>query len=392
MQTLDQDYAPIAIGDRDDIGSNWSTNRPLVEIAGARLSRRAVLKGFVTTAAMGAVGGTLTSRVALAASSFGFQSLPQAITEDMQVAPGYSAQLLIRWGDPVLPGAPEFDPLNQTAAAQARQFGYNNRPSRRGPPPGDLGDELAQHRIGDVRQARHLDHKRVVPGPHMVLEVAGEARLLLAQDHGVDADPGRRRPIAGEIGADADVVAAVGADVDDLARAGEWRCQQDPGRMLDHRRDVGREARHPRPSHRAAPRLRIELRREVVRRAERVRGAGGIRGRGDQGPGHELYERAAGARPGERGEADPMPRAGGDRVKDRRVLERRGHPQQLEPLRMAVDRARYVDRGDQIRIGRDRPRGRLPPPGRPAGASRLRGATNIAWFHLRAEHARAARP
>ena len=34
--------------------------------------------------------------------------------------------MLIRWGDPVLPGAPPFDPLKQTAAAQELQFGYNN--------------------------------------------------------------------------------------------------------------------------------------------------------------------------------------------------------------------------------------------------------------------------
>jgi secreted PhoX family phosphatase len=126
MTSLDQRYEPILIDDGDDIGSNRSSNRPLIELTAARISRRTALKGFVTTAVMGALGGTLTSRVALAASSFGFESLPQTITEDLQVAPGYTAQVLIRWGDPVLPGAPAFDPLNQSPEGQAQQFGYNN--------------------------------------------------------------------------------------------------------------------------------------------------------------------------------------------------------------------------------------------------------------------------
>ena len=80
MRTLDQDYAPITVTDGDDIGSNCSSNRPLLELARARMSRRTALKGFVTTAVIGAIGGTLTSRVALAASSFGFPSLAQTIS------------------------------------------------------------------------------------------------------------------------------------------------------------------------------------------------------------------------------------------------------------------------------------------------------------------------
>ena len=94
------------------------SNRPLLEIARARMSRRTALKGFVTTAVMGALGGTLTSRVALAASSFGFESLAQTITEDMQVAPGYSAQ--------------RADPLGRPGAARRARL-RPDEPDRRGP-------------------------------------------------------------------------------------------------------------------------------------------------------------------------------------------------------------------------------------------------------------------
>jgi secreted PhoX family phosphatase len=41
------------------------------------------------------------------------------------VANGYSDDVVIRWGDPVLPRAPKFNPSNQTARAQGSQFGYN---------------------------------------------------------------------------------------------------------------------------------------------------------------------------------------------------------------------------------------------------------------------------
>ena len=128
MDTLDRLYAPITVNDDDDIGSNNSSNTPLIEIARNRVDRRAVLKGFVTGAALGA-GASLTSKSALAAnapSTLTFTQAQHKITDTHQVAPGYQADLLIRWGDPVLPGAPDWDPQNQTGDAQAKQFGYNN--------------------------------------------------------------------------------------------------------------------------------------------------------------------------------------------------------------------------------------------------------------------------
>ncbi|WP_425582055.1 PhoX family protein [Streptosporangium fragile] len=47
-------------------------------------------------------------------------------TDDKLTIPaGYASAAVVRWGDPVLPGAPAFDFENQTAEAQAAQFGYN---------------------------------------------------------------------------------------------------------------------------------------------------------------------------------------------------------------------------------------------------------------------------
>jgi secreted PhoX family phosphatase len=42
------------------------------------------------------------------------------------VAEGHGIQPLIRWGDPILADAPDFDATRQSADRQARQFGYNN--------------------------------------------------------------------------------------------------------------------------------------------------------------------------------------------------------------------------------------------------------------------------
>ncbi|MGE5766201.1 MAG: PhoX family protein, partial [Bacteroidota bacterium] len=55
-----------------------------------------------------------------------WEEIAHGVDETHHVAPGHSAEVLLRWGDPIFADSPEFDPLKQSAAAQARQFGYNN--------------------------------------------------------------------------------------------------------------------------------------------------------------------------------------------------------------------------------------------------------------------------
>jgi uncharacterized protein len=122
------------IEDDDDLSSNESGNTPFASIADQRLSRRSVLAGLTGAAAAGLAAQTLVSRRAFAAgagaeaaakSTLTFTETPHIYDATHHVAPGYNAEVLLRWGDAVEAGAPAFDPLNQTADAQARQFGYN---------------------------------------------------------------------------------------------------------------------------------------------------------------------------------------------------------------------------------------------------------------------------
>ncbi len=113
----------------DDIPSNPSTAPTIGDVIASRFGRRDVLKSALAVTAISAVSSLMagTSKQALAAkASFSFPEIEHGVDETHHVADGYDADVLIRWGDPIFADAPEFDPMKQTAAAQLKQFGYNN--------------------------------------------------------------------------------------------------------------------------------------------------------------------------------------------------------------------------------------------------------------------------
>ncbi|MCO6051085.1 PhoX family phosphatase [Mesorhizobium sp. RP14(2022)] len=115
----------------DGPGHNPSANPTMGEIISARFSRRGFLRGALAVSAITATVSPLALVAADEAkaaygSAFSFDEVEAGVDEHHHVAKGYDADVLLRWGDPLFPDAPDFDPLNQTPEAQARQFGYNN--------------------------------------------------------------------------------------------------------------------------------------------------------------------------------------------------------------------------------------------------------------------------
>jgi secreted PhoX family phosphatase len=118
--------------DSGDVGVNPTHNLTMGEIIATRFNRRDLLRGSLAVAAISATVGhqalAANEQPAKKASkpiSFDFKEIEAGVDHTHHVAEGYDAQVLLRWGDPLFPDAPEFDPMKQTAEAQARQFGYN---------------------------------------------------------------------------------------------------------------------------------------------------------------------------------------------------------------------------------------------------------------------------
>ena len=115
----------------DGEGHNCTDNPTMGEIISRRFSRRGFLQGSLAVSAIAATVGPvalMSAEKARAAggSAFTFKEVEAGVDADHHVAEGYDANVLLRWGDAVFTDSPAFDPKNQTAEAQRRQFGYNN--------------------------------------------------------------------------------------------------------------------------------------------------------------------------------------------------------------------------------------------------------------------------
>jgi len=112
----------------DDRPSNprHQTN-PIGDVIACRMGRRDLMKGLLATTVLTAAASLpRAARAQTDGSAFAFQGISHGVDQTHHVAPGHTADVLLRWGDPIFADAPAFDPNAQSAEAQARQFGYNN--------------------------------------------------------------------------------------------------------------------------------------------------------------------------------------------------------------------------------------------------------------------------
>ncbi|BCG91856.1 PhoX family protein [Mesorhizobium sp. 131-2-1] len=130
-RSADTGFRTSLLEENDGPAVNPTDNRTMGEIIAARFSRRGFLKGSLAVSAIAATVSPLAlvaadDARAAEASAFKFDELEAGIDDKHHVAPGYDADVLLRWGDPLFADSPEFDPVKQSAEAQAKQFGYNN--------------------------------------------------------------------------------------------------------------------------------------------------------------------------------------------------------------------------------------------------------------------------
>jgi uncharacterized protein len=130
----------------DDSTCNSSNNQTFENVVAARISRRQFLArsaGVTALASLGGIGSLLSAvpaQARRAGSLLGFAGIGVSTADTVMVPPGYTAKVLIAWGDPVSDGPAFKHDASNTAAEQAQQWGMHNdgvvyfpmRGSRRG--------------------------------------------------------------------------------------------------------------------------------------------------------------------------------------------------------------------------------------------------------------------
>lgn len=197
---------------------NRSANPSFGEVVAETLSRRGVLRAATLLALATAGGGAVTGGTAAPAAAASrppartgadapppglrFEAVAPNRADAVTVPPGYAQQVVLRWGDPILAGAPRFDPRRLSAAAQRGQFGYNVDYLALLEPAGRAGREglrllVANHEYTS-EELMFLGYDPEHPTREQV-EVAWAAHGMSVVVVRTERDSGRLHPVPGHV-------------------------------------------------------------------------------------------------------------------------------------------------------------------------------------------------
>ncbi|MDQ2088563.1 PhoX family protein [Marimonas arenosa] len=97
------------------------------DVVEAALSRRGFVGGVLAVGGFATLGGaTLPSGARAETSRFAFEQIGASTADTVTLPPGYKAEIVVRWADPLWSEGAEFNPETRgTAATQALAFGDN---------------------------------------------------------------------------------------------------------------------------------------------------------------------------------------------------------------------------------------------------------------------------
>jgi len=117
---------------------NTSTSETFADVMATAISRRGLLRTGAVLGAITVTGAGLSGSPAAAtrasvlprqsttgALGLRFTPVPPNTADAVTVPGGHDQRVVIRWGDPLFKGVPEFDLNKQSPERQRRQFGYN---------------------------------------------------------------------------------------------------------------------------------------------------------------------------------------------------------------------------------------------------------------------------
>ena len=119
----------ISFDDFDELVNPRPEGCDFDDVVERAIDRRGFLGGVLAFGGVAMVGGGLANKAAAAAhgsSRFAFEQIAASTADDITVPPGYSFEIVAKWGDPLTSAGVPFDHATRgTAATQAIAFGDN---------------------------------------------------------------------------------------------------------------------------------------------------------------------------------------------------------------------------------------------------------------------------